>query len=199
MLVLVILLLLTVALLLPYGITLGLNARMLRRLERTCRETGFRMKRLHPILLPPRGRGRRYDLLLENRERIYAVKLWSATHTGCSLVVTGTGQVYEQKRGLLPMDLKQENRDLRAKGAKAAVPRTVLSLPVGEKRPVTRILLQYPAYREVLAETEQGLRRLSSGSPIFDKLLYSPSAFETLLRENCTAKSGQTVSNKAVR
>lgn len=199
MLVCILLALVLMALIFPYVINAWLTYRMLRRLESVCRETGMRMRRLHRATWLVRNRSDRYDLLLEDNGRLLAIKLWSAGYTGNSLVITKQGQVYRLMRSALPMDIRRENRQLRAKSRAVSVPRTKLILPKGESRAVTRILLQYPAYREVLAETDNGWERLSSGGAVFDKLLYSPSALELLLREIGEAKRQQAESRESVK
>ena len=188
MLIWIVLALLLLALALPYGITLWLNFRMISRLEKACQQAGFRVRRLYSALIFVRNRSSRYDLLLEGSDQIYAIKLWSAVYKGNSLIITENGTVYEQKLALLPMDLKRENRDIRAKGIRRTVPRTHLTLAKNEKRAVTGILLQYPAYRQVLAEREGRLIPLGSGSAVYDKLLYSPSALEELLYRGASAR-----------
>ena len=112
-------------------------------------------------------------------------------------MVTKDGTIFEQKRDLFPMDLLRENADRRANGIKRSVPRTKLFLEKNEKRTVTKILLQYPAYRRVLVETNQGLVRLNSGSALYDKQMYSPSALESLLGRKGQEKFQHNLSKQA--
>ena len=181
MLIVLVILLLIAALSYPYLSAAIAKYRMLRRLARVSRSLGFRFRHRGSLSLS-RNRGRRYDLLIETERRIYAVKLWSAYRNGSVLLLGERGRVREQRRIHEPLAVRRKKPQYHRSLA-LAVPRTRLMLRKTEKRPVTRILLVYPSYREILVKKRDQILRLSSGDPIFDKLLYSPSAFEKLLRQ----------------
>ena len=175
----------------PYAAAAVSRFRMLRRLARVSRGLGFRFRhRGMPSVA--RNRGRRYDLLIENEEKIFAVKLWSAYRRDSALLVNEIGEIRERRRIREPLSVRRK-KPQHHRSLALAVPRTRLTLRKTESRSVTRILLVYPSYREVLAERDCRTVRLGSGDNLFDKLLYSPSAFEALLRREsargCDAKS----------
>ena len=179
MLIFLAILLLAAALCYPYLSAAISKYRMLRRLAGISRSLGFRFRHKGMACLS-RNRGRQYDLLIENERRIYAVKLWSSYRNGTTLLLGKQGRVREQRRVVEPLSVGRK-KPYEHRSFALAVPRTRLTLRKNEKRSVTRILLVYPSYREILAKKEGRVTRLSSGDPIFDKLLYTPSALEQLL------------------
>lgn len=187
MLVFLAILLLAAALCYPYLSAAISKHRMLRRLAKLSRSLGFRFRHRGMAFLS-RNRGRQYELLIENDRRIYAVKLWSAYRNGTSLLLGERGRVRERRRVIEPLSVRRK-KPYDHRSFALAVPRTRLSLRKKEKRAVTRILLVYPSYREILTKKEGRVVRLSSGDAIFDKLLYSPSALEQMLRREAEERN----------
>lgn len=181
----------------PYWWAAILRYRMIRRLRGVCRERGLRLRPLRKFLVPIRNRGAEYDLLIENKERIFAVKLWSAYRRGDTLVVTKNGQVRHRRYAPVVLDVRRGAKPARSESGARSVRRTKLSLSPKETRTVTRILLVYPSYRAILREEGRGERRLASGDPIFDKQLHSPSSLESLLRsEESSRENGEAQNPK---
>ena len=170
----------------PYLSAMLARYRMLRQLKKTCGECGFRLRPLRRGTFVIRNRGNRYDFLIENKTQALAVKLWSAYRKGSVLVVTDRGRVFERRYAPILMDVRRNARASKMEGRRQAVRRTQSPISPKDPRPLTKLLLVYPSYREVLRQTGEGELPLSSGDVIFDKRLVSPSALERLLREQAS-------------
>ena len=189
--IIVIVLLLAAMLGYPYWSAAILRTRMLRRLKRTCREMGFRLRPLRSNLFFLRNRADSYDLLIEGRDRIYAVKLWSAYRRDGTLLITRDGRVRERRQAPVVLDVRRDARGARSEGRAFPVRRTRLALSPKEKRTVTRLLLVYPAYRSIVRQTETGEIPLRCGDDFLDKMLITPIALEKRLRENSVEGEGK--------
>ncbi len=176
----------------PYWWAAILRWRMVRRLGRVSRECGFRLRPLRKPLLFIRNRGQHYDFLIENKERIFAIKLWSAYRADSFLVITEHLRVFQRKYAPVPLDVRRNAKAAKSEGRARPVPRTKLSLSLKETRSLTRVFLVYPSYRAILRQERTGERRLMSGDSVFDKILYSPSALEGVLRDCDPSKKEKT-------
>ncbi len=177
-----VIILLAVGLGYPYWWTAILRCRMIRRLRRVCGECGFRLRPLRKLWFFARNRGDRYDLFIENKERIFAVKLWSAYRRDDRLVITKRGRIYIRRYAPIVLDVRRGAKAAKNEGREYAIPRTRLPVSQKEKRDITRILLVYPSFRAILRSDEKGESRLISGDSVFDKRLHTPSSLEGVLR-----------------
>ena len=189
--IIVILLLLAATLGYPYLSAAILRHRMLCRLEAVCHAAGYRLRRLRRPILLSRNRSGRYDLLIENRTEVLAVKLWSAYRRGTSLICEG-GRVRERHTVSPPLRVNKDELPRSRDGRLLPVRRTRSPLHPNDRRTLTRILLIYPSYRSVSVSRDGGERVLSSGKDtVFDKLLFSPSSLQSYVEargENSKAR-----------
>ena len=172
----------------PYWWACILRYRMVASLRRICAECGFRLRPLRRLWIFVRNRGERYDLLIENRERILAVKLWSAYRRDDSLVITRLGRVYRRRYAPVVLDVRRDAVAAKGEGRAHSVRRTKLLVSPRETREITRVLLIYPSYRAILCSDGKQEKRLVSGDLIFDKRLHTPSSLEGLLRDLGSAR-----------
>ena len=177
----VVILLFLAALGYPYWWSAILRYRMLRRLGQTCRAHGYRLRSLRGTLLFVRNRGQKYDFLIENKEQVFAVKLWSAYRRDSALVITRNLRIFERRYAPILLDVRRDAKAARSEGRARVVPRTKLSLSAKDSRKLTRVLLVYPSYSAILRQETAGERRLRSGDLVFDKQLHTPSSLEGLL------------------
>ena len=63
------------------------------------------------------------------------------------------------------------------------VPKLKLHKKFTRGREIERVLLVYPSYESIRAESGRGFVTLKTGDTVFDKTLYSPSAFVKRLKE----------------
>ncbi len=187
MFVVIVILVCTVVLLYPYISMLALRQSMLKQLRQSAKENGFRVRSMHRFPLLAGNRSSRFDLLVEDGTRFFAVKLWSASHRGRALILTQKGQVREEKKMVPVLKIKKNRAPLVIGGAARSVPRTKLPKKLEKNSKLNRVLLVYPSYSEIRAEKGERTIRLFSGDRVFDKLLYTPSSFSRLL-VNCGAE-----------
>ena len=189
--VLLVILLLALAVGYPYLSAVFLRSRMLRRLERTCRDCGFRFRPLRSFFWFVRNRGGRYDLIIENKTQVFAVKLWSAYRRDGILVITEKGRVFVRRYAPILLDVRRDAKEARADSRQRPVCRTVTPLSEKDRRPLTKILLVYPSYRAILRQDKGEELPLKSGDVAFDKTILTPSALEKLLRERGEGSESQ--------
>ena len=175
----------------PYWWAAICRMRMLRRLERVCRENGFRFRPLKKPLWFVRNRGDKYELLIENQTRVLAVKLWSAYRRDSVLVLARDGKISERRQAPVVLDVRRNAQGTKSVRGGGRVRRTILPLSQKDRRSVTKLLLVYPSYQKMMRQTGEGEISLHSGDVIFDKILISPSALEKLLTEEKIEKEGQ--------
>ncbi len=184
MLVVIVILGCAALLLYPLVSTLILRQLMLRRLRQFAKENGFRVRPMHRLPILARNRSPRYDLFIEDGSRFFVVKLWSASHRGRTLILTQKGKVREEKKMIPVLKIKKNMPPLVISGTSRSVCRTKLPKKLEKNERIKRILLVYPSYSEIRAEKGERTIRLFSGDRVFDKLLYTPSSFSSLLG-NC--------------
>ncbi len=171
------------ALLYPYVSGMILKARMLKVLREKARGAGFKYRRFYKNLFLVRNRSSNYDMIIYNDKRLYAVKLWSSYFLHSKLCVTSRGRVFEKRR-IRPVFQLTDKKYIYMRGFRRSVPKTRLAKRYLKNREAERILLIYPSY-EGIAVYDRGREvPLRTGDELFGKLLYSPSAFMSLLNES---------------
>lgn len=161
---------------------------MLRRLGTRVKKMGYRIRRKRYFGLFGNRSGQ-YDLFIGNNQRIWAVKLWSCYHAPASLLIDERGKVCEQIKIEEPLHVYPERGRYHRTFARS-VSRTRLVLHKKETRAVTRVLLVYPAYRNILAKKQGTVTALKCGDRIFDKILHSPASLEQWLRQEAKVDFG---------
>ncbi len=193
--ILLILLLLTFILLFPYLWGAYHCCRMLRRLKRVGDSNGFRFKRLSGRFAILRNFSVRYDCSMSDGDTVYLIQLLICYHRGRRLLVGRDGRVREQGTRRRPVDSRHKTPQIERRGVGRwrSVPKTLMPSPARrDGRRVVPILLNYPAYEEIVCFGRDGTVSLTNGSILFEKQLYLPSAFEKLLSE----KNGSQNSEK---
>lgn len=176
-------LLLATLLIYPYASVVLCRRAALKRIGDTVRRSGGRMRRLRRTALFSRNRASWYDLWIEKGEIVYAVKLWSARRRQVDLLISSDGLVAEEHVTREPLTPKRNVKERVLRSRFRPVPKTKLSLPVPKGKTLCKILLIYPSYQSVRGYHHMQWVEIQSGARIFDKLFYSPSAFEKLLAE----------------
>ena len=169
-------LLLTGAWVYPYISAAIMKAGMIKRLTVIAKDKGFRYRRSFRSALLTRNLSRRYDMIIYDEKRLYAVKLWSSYFAYNNLVVTEKGRIREERR-TRPVFLMGERDTVYTKGITYRVPKLRLHKKYANGRDVEQILLIYPSYESIKAENGRSFVALKTGDELFGRTIYSPSAF----------------------
>lgn len=186
--IILVILLLSGALLYPYISCAVLRDKMVRRLGEEASRAGFKLRVLYRHVFFVRNLSEEYDLLIYNDEILYAVKLWASYKRSTSLVLTRGGRVVERRTVGSVLDVSGSDNSHTVESAPLSVPRTKLSKKYSRGREVRRILLVYPSYQKMLRIEGRREIPIRSGDELFDKRVYSPSAFIEVLREDVTSE-----------
>ncbi len=188
-------LLLAALVLSPCIITACKRKKMLARLTLTARKNGFRVRRLHRLVYFARNRAPIYDMLFENRERAFAVKLWSASNARATLIIDKNGSVCE--RALLPPELDTHLSGERVHTTKyKQIPITRRNFTLKQDKPTEYIMLYYPQNKAVILQNGEQKKYLRSSDRIFDKILCTPKYFAELLINSNTKNVNETDSGE---
>ncbi len=182
--VVLILLVLAVLLLFPYGMAAYHQYRMAVRLRHKGSEYGysFRWLRKKPHL--PRNFSRSYDFCMEDAHTVYLVKLFAAYRKGRVLVLGADGRIALRSRRKKPMEIHVEPRQHKPRRRFekiSAVPKTRLPHRLPREKELCCILLTYPVFEAVLRRTSGEELPIVPGDRIHDKCLETPSTFEKRL------------------
>ena len=174
---------LAVLVMIPYLVVARKRAKMIKRLRYVARKSGFRVRRLHRFPYLAHNRAGRYDLLFENKNHAYAVKLWSSVKKNTALYVNSRGRIYERTSVPCPFEpSKRHPYELR--GRIARVPVTANNFRVRRGKLVVGILLFYPPYREIVMFDGKDRRTIESGEMLFEKIVCTPGRFEEIMAED---------------
>ncbi len=165
----------------PYIVIVYKRRRMLKRLKYVAHASGFRVRHLHRAVCLSLNRTPKYDLLFENRDRAFAVKLWSATRRDSSLVILPDGRVAQVSK--VPTELHtDEGKDRTViTGMARRLPRTKQNFNVKKDKPVDKFLLCYPPNKNIFVWQGGKRIKLSWGATLFGKVICLPSEFERML------------------
>ena len=167
----------------PYVEGILLKAQMLKRLRIEARDAGFKYRRFYKNIFLVRNRATRYDLIIYDEKRIFAVKLWSSYFQGSSLVLTEMGRVIERRKTRPVFNLRTRSADFVLSRPQSVRP-TKIAKRYTVNREMERILLIYPSYDKIIAKRGAGEVILKSGDELFFKTIYSPSAFVKHIKES---------------
>lgn len=168
------------ALLYPYVSAILLRARMLKTLRERARAYGFKYRRFYKNSFLVRNRSPKFDMVIYNEKKLYAVKLWSSYFVHNKLCVTKRGRMFE-RRQTRPVFQMTDKKYIFMNTPRLSVPKTRLPKKYTRGREVERILLIYPSYETVGVYDGKSEIKLRTGDELFGKILYSPSAFRELL------------------
>ena len=169
----------TAALLYPYVSGVWLRWRMISELRKKAEKNGFKYRRFYKNIFLIRNRSSKYDLVIYNDERLYAVKLWSSYFLRSELEVGRNGKVRERRAVPPVFSVLSGGRGARGlMGPAHSVARTYLPRKYTKsERRIENILLIYPSYNKI--SVYDGVERsvLGTGDELFGKKIFSPSAF----------------------
>ena len=173
-------LLVALILMLPHISIVYKRGRMIKYITHAASESGFSVTHLHRLVCLSPNRADRYDLLVHNSERAYAIKLWSATKKQSTVVISRDGTVCECRRIPEPLSPDSE-RIYSIKGKKLSVPITKCNFKVKKGITVDHILMYYPRNKDTFLDFGTHKKRLGDGDRIFGKTVCSPTRFYKLL------------------
>lgn len=188
MLFLILVILLILGLCSPYIAVVIKRRKMLRGLVAFAAENGYRTKPLHRFVCLSPNRGRKYDLIIQNKAFAYPVKLWSTAKRSSTLVVRKNGQYYETYGVDDPMKTDKAQRHT-VKGIERTARPTQENFKVRVGKTVTPILLFYPCNNVVLADLGDSRRKIEPGEKIFRKTLCTPATLRKILSENAAPQA----------
>ena len=167
----------------PYALVAYKRARMINRLRYVARKTGFRVRRLHRFPFLSLNRAKSYDLLFENKNHAYAVKLWASVKKNTTLYVNSRGRIYERTSVPCPFEpSKRAPYELR--GGIKRVPVTANNFRTRRGKMVVGILLFYPPYKGIVMFDGKERRTVEYGEMLFEKIICNPGKFEEILQED---------------
>ncbi len=181
--VILIVILLAVLLLLPYGMAAYHQHRLTVRLRRRGAENGYRFLWLRGAPHLPRNLSRSYDFCMVKGDTVYAVKLFAAYRKGRVLVLGGDGRLGIRSARKSPLEVKASGSRKTKKRVERifSVPRTRLPEQLFKEKQIHRIFLTYPVFDAVVRRDRGEEVPLSVGDGIFDKQLHTPTSFENEL------------------
>ncbi len=170
----------------PYVWGIVLKAQMLKKLRQHARAKGFKYRRFYKNIFFVRNLSGRYDMVIYNDRKLYAVKLWSSYYTRSNLVLTKEGRIYELRESRPTFDTSEKGHSVKyIKGFTHSVPRTRLPKKYTKsQRQIENVLLIYPSYKGIFYIDGKKKIPLGTSDEIFDKRIYSPSAFTDELTLN---------------
>ena len=191
MIFLILLLLVAAAIISPYINVVLKRRKMLKRICGIARQLGYRVRALHRFVCLSQNCSSKYDLLFENKDRAFAVKLWSSAKKNSVLVINQNGTFYETQSVPQPLEpLKKQSCELKSRVR--GVPVTRENFKVKNGKYVEQILLYYPRNKEITVRFDDGnVGELEVGDKIFNKILCSPAKFEALLNEYAQIRKKQ--------
>ena len=179
----------------PYISVAVKRKKMIKRIVSVARASGFRVRALHRLVCFSFNRADGFDLLIENREQAFAVKLWSTARKNSVLVIRGDGSFYETQSVPEPF-APGEKPEHQLRGRAKSVPITKQNFKLKKGKPITAIMLYYPSNKEAVVDFGNGrIAQLEMGDRVFDKILCSPARLEKMLKSNApeSAQAVQTV------
>ena len=185
-----------VLLMYPYAATVVLRRRALKKLRKTVRRARGRMRPLKKAVSLCRNRSRCYDLLIEKGSVVYAVKLWSAIRPHTDLCVARDGKLFEEREIPTPLRTEKNRQKRTVRCPILPIPKTKYTFSVPKGKDLRRVLLIYPSYRSIRCETKDAWREIHTGDTLFEKTVFSPSAFSAFLLENSAPSFEESVSDE---
>ncbi len=209
MLILVVILIIATVVLSPFLVALILmfphasvvyrRRRMIKYITHTAEKQGFCVTPLHRLVCLSPNRGARYDILVQNRERAYAIKLWSFSKKQSTVVISKDGTVCEYRRVPEPLSPNTE-RNYSIRGKKRNVPVTEQNFKIKKDKPVEFIMMYYPRNKDTFLDFGTHKKRLENGDRVFGKTVCSPTGFCKLLEEqNVSQDCADNAQNETVQ
>lgn len=150
----------------PYFCMVIKRAVMLHHLKRQAKERGYAYKPLRRAVFMSLNTSHGYDLLLVGKEKILAVKLWSAINAQSAALVLPDRTVLE--RTVVPEPLQtgdKQRKTVRQK--KRRFPSLDGELQIKTKKPVLRLVLYYPKHSAAYVKVRGEAVKLRMGARLF--------------------------------
>ncbi len=183
--------LLAAILLFPYALLVFKRQKMLRHLYKTAELCGYRVRPLHKWVSLSKNRDDRYDILIEDKERAYVIKLWSAKKADSTLIINKDGTFCESS--VVPGGLSADDEYIFTEKPQA-VPVTRSNFRVKKTKILELILLYYPEHKSVYIDLGGKRVPLCEGQKIFGKKVLTPETLEQMLRRHRASAKQETVS-----
>jgi hypothetical protein len=182
--IILVLILLILALLFPYGWSTYHRLRLIGRLRKKGEQFGIALHPLRRLPYVSKNLSTQYDFYMEGADVIYPVKLFSSCYRGRSLIVGPDGRIAERRTVRAPLEPRRGARERKVSlGKWHAVPMTKPPKLGKAGKRIVPILLNYPTYDCILHRQEGKEILLTQGSILFQKRIETPSTFEKLLFE----------------
>lgn len=176
----------------PYIVTVYKRHRILKKLSALARKSGFRVRKLHRFVCFSPNRAPKYDLLFEDKNKAYAVKLWSAVRSDSTLYIRADGTVTERREIPAVMD-NDTAKDDSVSTKPRRVPVTRNNFKVRKGKSVETVLLYYPPNKQIILCASNERRQLGSGDSVMGKVICSPARFAKMLTENAQSYSREII------
>ena len=181
--------LIALILMFPHAFVVYRRRRMIKYITHTAEKQGFSVTPLHKFAALSSNFGSRYDILVQNGERAYAIKLWSFSEKQSTVVISKDGTMCEYRRVPQPLSPEAE-RSYGIKGKKHGVPVTKQNFKIKRDKPLELIMMYYPRNKNTFLDFGTHKKRLENGDRIFGKTVCSPTSFCKLLTEQNASCDG---------
>ena len=176
----------------PCAIMLVRRAKALNKIKALASRCGFKIKNAHRFVFLARNRGATYDVVLANKQRVYAVKLWSALHNDSTLVLCPDNTYYVARGVSEPFEQKDRG-EYNLRNRRRKVPDTKLTVKVGAGREMVNVLLICPPYKKIMQRRGKDILIYEQGDRIFGKTVYFPDGFEKLILESSDPRRAEMI------
>ena len=153
---------------------------MLKTLVKDCEDAGYSVRYLRRFPFMCANRSDKYELLIQNENAAFAVKLWSAVKVHNTLVVKKNGTVREGMLLCDPINPERSRKRL-VGGTEKTVPVTRRNFRVKKDKIVHTVLLYYPRNERAFVEADGRRIDLCDGQRLFGKILCSPESLVEML------------------
>lgn len=142
------------------------RAKILVSLRSVAKERGFVFKPLRRFAFLSLNTSRGYDFLLISKQKILAIKLWSAVNTQNTALVCRDRVLLERSVTPEPISAGEKpRRSVRIK--KRRFPSLECNFPTKSKRPIKTLILYCPQYSATYVQSDGGNIPLKSGDSLF--------------------------------
>lgn len=180
----------------PYVIMLVRRMKTLNEIKSLARKCGFKVKDANKLVFFARNKGASYDLLIADKQRVFAIKLWSALHSDSTLVVC-PDNTYYIARGVEEPFKQKDRGEYNLRNGRSRVPATRLTVKLRANREIIPILLLCPTYKRIMQRRGKDIVIYEQGDRIFGKRLYFADGFkELILKTAATASTDVTISDR---
>ena len=162
----------------PYALALVANRKMISKLRRIAEREAYRIIPLRRFLWIPKAHSGKYDLLIDGRGQVIAVKLVSAVRKNYLLVVrpdsTATVSAFESR----PMKIHPEGQGLRSVNKPIKISDIKENFNSNAGKQVEKAILVYPSFAKIIFFDGKTEASLGAGDTVFAHTIYTPYGLE---------------------